>query len=228
MLLKVDCEPKLTVSISLTFDDGTVKELDIKKGMYGTFKYLQKGATNTISGEVIEVSAATVAKRVAKNITETPGYICDPNYRNIGVIDARPPKHPYHAHNALYEGIEYDSVERQNKCAIRVLTQYGHVVTITTDTIMDVDILYMDSKPVMSPDDDTRVRFMKMASNNELLVSRDGVEWDSVVTENGEGVAEKVQNNYDNITLLRSEIESLKAEINALKLDKIDDSTTEE
>jgi hypothetical protein len=223
MLLKANCEAKITVSISLSFDDGTTKEIDVKKGMYGTFKYLQKGATNTVSGEVIEVSAAVVSKKPA-HVTEKQGYLCDPNYLNTGVLDSRR-KGPKLRNR---DGYEFESVERENKCLIRVLTQYGHVVTITSDTILDVDVLYTDSKPVQSPDDDTRVRYLKMV-DGELLVSQDGVEFDTIVTENGAGVAEKVESIYVDVTVLRNEIENLKAEIEALKsADTTEENTSEE
>ena len=56
MLLKVSCEPRITASLTLSFDDGIVKEIDIKTGMYGTFTYMSHGAATKVSGEVVDVS----------------------------------------------------------------------------------------------------------------------------------------------------------------------------
>jgi hypothetical protein len=224
MLLKIDCEPKITVSLSLSFDDGTVKELDIKKGMYGTFKYLQHGAVNTVSGEVVDVSVATYSKKPAA-VSEPAGYLCDPNYINTGVIDTRPvpnrrktpvqrpPRHPE----------VVDSVERRNKFMIKVLTTYAQIVTITSDTILDVEVLYTDSKPIMSPDDSNRIRLMKVEDGN-LLVSMDGIDWITVSTDGSSSTEFTALKTL--VNQLRAAVESFHGRLDDFIKDNTDNSTS--
>ena len=56
MLLKLTCEPaKVILPISLLFDDGTTKKVDLTQGMYATFEYMAHGMEHEITGIVTAI-----------------------------------------------------------------------------------------------------------------------------------------------------------------------------
>ena len=211
MLLKVSCEPRITASLTLSFDDGTVKELDIKTGMYGTFTYMSHGAATKVSGVVVDVSSGRTTKKPPVHVSEPVGYQCDPNYVNSGFLDARP-KHPVcpHHHNPPVIDSIYNDF-----CIITIETPYGKEVKLDTNNILDAEVIYMDSKQVCSPDDETRVRLIR--ENGDILeYSLDGVEWKQVTAEMATvpvDVQERIEANYKDITYLRETVSSLKERV---------------
>ena len=214
MLLKVSCEPKVTASLTLSFDDGTVKELDIKTGMYGTFTYMSHGAATKVSGVVADVSSGRTTKKPPVHVSEPVGYQCDPNYANSGFLDARPKPHFDHHHDHHCYPPIVDSVYN-DFCIITVETPYGKHIKLDTNNILDVDVIYMDSKEVCSPDDETRVRLIR--ENYDVLeYSLDGVNWKGVTSESSTvpvEVSEKIDANYKDIGILRVENANLKEQI---------------
>ena len=210
MLLKVTCEPKITASLTLSFDDGTIKELDIKTGMYGTFTYMSHGAATKVSGVVVDVSSGRTTKKPPVHVSEPVGYQCDPNYVNSGFLDARPKHHVHPHHNPPVIDSIYNDF-----CIITIETPYGKQVKLDTNNILDAEVIYMDSKQVCSPDDDTRVRLIR--ENGDILeYSLDGVEWKQVTAEMATvpvEVQKRIENNYNDITILREELASLKEHI---------------
>ena len=214
MLLKVSCEPKVTASLTLSFDDGTVKELDIKTGMYGTFTYMSHGAATKVSGVVADVSSGRTTKKPPVHVSEPVGYQCDPNYTNSGFLDARPKPHFDHRHDHNCHPPIVDSVYN-DFCIITVETPYGKHIKLDTNNILDVDVIYMDSKEVCSPDDETRVRLIR--ENYDVLeYSLDGVEWKQITAEMATvpvDVQERIEANYKDITYLRETVSSLKEQV---------------
>ena len=211
MLLKVSCEPRITASLTLSFDDGTVKELDIKTGMYGTFTYMSHGAATKVSGVVVDISSGRTTKKPPVHVSEPVGYQCDPNYVNSGFLDARP-KHPHHGphHNPPIIDSIYNDF-----CIITIETPYGKQIKLDTNNILDAEVIYMDSKQVCSPDDETRVRLIR--ENGDILeYSLDGVEWKQVTAEMATvpvDVQERIEANYKDITYLRETVSSLKERV---------------
>ena len=210
MLLKVSCEPRITASLNLLFDDGTVKELDIKPGMYGTFTYMSHGATTKVSGMVSNVSSGRTTKKPVK-VTESVGYKCDPNFVNSGFLDARPKhppiNHPNHPLPPMVDSI-YNDI-----CVITIITPYGKEVKIDTNVILDVEIIYQDSKQVSSPDDDTRIMLIRSA-DGVFEFSTDGANWKTVTEAISDGFIAKVDSSYEEITKLRSIISDLEQKLN--------------
>ena len=210
MLLKVSCEPRITASLNLLFDDGAVKELDIKPGMYGTFTYMSHGATTKVSGMVSNVSSGRTTKKPVK-VTEPVGYKCDPNFVNSGFLDARPKcppiNHPNHPLPPMVDSI-YNDI-----CVITIITPYGKEVKIDTNVILDVEIIYQDSKQVSSPDDDTRIMLIRSA-DGVFEFSTDGANWQTVTEAISDGFIAKVNSSYEEITKLRSIISDLEQKLN--------------
>ena len=210
MLLKVSCEPRITASLNLLFDDGTVKELDIKPGMYGTFTYMSHGATTKVSGMVSNVSSGRTTKKPIK-VTEPVGYKCDPNFVNSGFLDARPKcppiNHPNHPLPPMVDSI-YNDI-----CVITIITPYGKEVKIDTNVILDVEIIYQDSKQVSSPDDDTRIMLIRSA-DGVFEFSTDGANWKTVTEAISDGFIAKVNSRYEEITKLRYIISDLEQKLN--------------
>lgn len=210
MLLKVSCEPRITASLNLLFDDGTVKELDIKPGMYGTFTYMSHGATTKVSGMVSNVSSGRTTKKPIK-VTEPVGYKCDPNFVNSGFLDARPKhppiNHPNHPLPPMVDSI-YNDI-----CVITIITPYGKEVKIDTNVILDVEIIYQDSKQVSSPDDDTRIMLIRSV-DGVFEFSTDGANWQTVTEAVSDVFIAKVNSSYEEITKLRSIISDLEQKLN--------------
>ena len=56
MLLKITCDkPKVILPISLLFDDGTTKKVDVTEGMYATFVYMAHGASHEFTGMITDI-----------------------------------------------------------------------------------------------------------------------------------------------------------------------------
>ena len=186
MLLKVDCEPKLMACVTLTFDDGTSKDVDIQKGMYATIQYMNRAVLSSVTGIVTNVYLAPKAMKVIEpdDIPNHLGYICDPNYVNSGFLDARNPYHkscpPRKPPKPLHGPGRYDNDFRNY---IEVLDKAtGKSVRIDVYSITDVFTIYEESKEVRTPDDCTRIMFIR-DNSGALEYSSDGNEWNAVTAE---------------------------------------------
>lgn len=182
MLLKVDCEPKLMACVTLTFDDGTTKDVDIQKGMYATIQYMHHAVSKAVTGIVTNVYLAPKAMKVVEpnDIPNHLGYICDPNYVNSGFLDARDPYHrsyPPRKPKPLPCPGKHDNDFRNY---IEVLDKAtGKSVRIDVYSIVDVFTIYQESREVRTPDDYTRIMFIR--DNNGLFeYSLNGNDWSTV------------------------------------------------
>jgi hypothetical protein len=106
---------------------------------------------------------------------------------------------------------------------IKVLTTYAQIVTITSDTILDVEVLYTDSKPIMSPDDSNRIRLMKVEDGN-LLVSMDGIDWITVSTDGSSSTEFTALKTL--VNQLRAAVESFHGRLDDFIKDNTDNSTS--
>lgn len=185
MLLKVDCEPKLMACVTLTFDDGSTKNVDIQKGMYATIQYMNRAILSSVTGIVTNVYLAPKATRVIEpdDIPNHIGYICDPNYVNSGFLDARDPFHRPHQPRPpkpLHGPGKYDTDFRNY---IEVLDKStGKSVRIDVYSITDVFTIYEESKEVRTPDDCGRIMFVR-DNSGVFEYSLDGTEWTPVTAE---------------------------------------------
>ena len=153
MLLKVDCEPKLMACVTLTFDDGTSKNVDIQKGMYATIQYMNRAILSSVTGIVTNVYLAPKATKVIEpdDIPNHLGYICDPNYVNSGFLDARDPFHrpprPPRPPKPIHGPGRYDEDFRNY---IEVLDKStGKSVRIDVYSITDIITIYEESKELL-------------------------------------------------------------------------------
>ena len=211
MLLKLTCEPaKVILPISLLFDDGTTKKVDLTQGMYATFEYMAHGMKHEITGIVTEIF--TSAKKMVPIPPECePGYLCDPNYVNSGVIGMPPfppgPKHHHHRpHQAELDIRNYVEVKGVGKDA-------GSIVKIDLYSIIDVFTIYTEAECVKSPVDSTAVKMLRVTDDGVLQYSTDISEWvDAKSTDSNE-----VNSLKASILLLTDKINELEAELDSMK-----------
>ena len=181
MLIKVDCEPRLVACVTLTFDDGTTKDVDIQKGMYATIQYMNLGVAQSVTGVVSNVFLAPKEMKPVHpdDIPNHLGYICDPNYVNSGFLDARD---PYHRCPMPPKPLHPGKCDNDFRNYIEVLDkQSGKSVRIDVYSITDIITLYQESKEVRTPDTSDRILFIR-ENDGAFEYSLNGNEWKEVTS----------------------------------------------
>ena len=184
MLIKVDCEPRLVACVTLTFDDGTTKDVDIKRGMYATIQYMNLGVAQSVTGVVSNVFLAPKEMKPVRpdDIPNHLGYICDPNYVNSGFLDARDPHHRHPMPPRPPKPLHPGKCNNDFRNYIEVLDkQSGKSVRIDVYSITDIITLYQESKEVRTPDTSDRILFIR-ENNGVFEYSLNGNEWKEVTS----------------------------------------------
>jgi hypothetical protein len=156
--------------VTLTFDDGTTKKVDLTTGLYATFVYMLHGVSTEFTGKVTAIFSSE--KKVDfKDYMYKPGYMCDVNYQNTIDGVQRPIHHPHH-HKPQSEELEirnYVEVEGAGKDS-------GRTVSIDLYTITNIFTIYSDATAVVSPDDSTNVQMIRVY-DSQFQYSVDGINW---------------------------------------------------
>lgn len=211
MLLKITCDkPKVILPISLLFDDGTTKKVDVTEGMYATFVYMAHGASHEFTGMITDICPSAKVMTPFDPIRKKPGYLCDPDYVNSGVL-GNPPFPPGPRPICPHEQAELDI---RNYIEVKgVGRDCGKTIKIDIYSIQNIYTIYTEADPVKSPVDSTGIQMIRMTDEKLLQYTDNSVDWEYVKVAFSEDT-EKLKETVDSMA---SEIEALKEEIAALK-----------
>lgn len=67
MLMKIGCEAKTSLTISLTFDDETTKTRVLEEGDYVTIVYNKDGVSSTVTGTISYIRANPYAEKIDRS-----------------------------------------------------------------------------------------------------------------------------------------------------------------
>lgn len=209
MLVQVSCEPKLIASIKLVSDDGSTKEIDVRKGMYATFHYVSKGVPAKIFGRVVNVSLTPEFKPIKVNdIPDHLGYLCDPNFVNSGFLDARDKRfHDWHEHHHCCPPPKPHVHDVRNFIEIEGLGRdAGQRKRIDVYSILDIEVVYEDAKSVMTPNTPDKITLIRV-NDGVLEYTTDGIDWVAVNgTSDLESIIANVSANSMAITGISTEV----------------------
>lgn len=211
MLLKITCDkPKVILPISLLFDDDTIKKVDVTEGMYATFVYMAHGASHEFTGMVTDIRPSVKVMTSFDPIRKKPGYMCDPNYVNSGVL-GNPPFHPGPRPICPHEQGELDV---RNYIEVQgVGRDAGKTIRIDIYTIQNIYTIYTEADPVKSPVDSTGIQMIRLTEEKTLQYTGNSVDWEDVKVVSSKD-AEALKETVDSMA---AEIEKLKEDIVVLK-----------